>query len=54
MKYFLDNLDEPWAIDENGNEFAIGSGGKMFPVDRGSIDPMWCGIDESEIAEYVA
>ena len=52
MRYFLDNQDGVWAIDQNGNEFLV-TKDKLIPAKKGSVNIMWGGIDESEIAEYV-
>lgn len=52
MRYFLDNQDDVWAIDEEGREFLVTKKG-LIPTESGSIDPMWGGVDESEIALYI-
>lgn len=54
MKYFLDNLDNPWAVDENGNEFAVGKGGKLFPVEKGTVDLYWSGVTEAVALSHAA
>lgn len=52
MKYYLDNQDDVWAIDQNGNEFLVTKRG-LIPAKKGSVDIMWGGIAESEVAGYL-
>lgn len=52
MRYFLDNQDDVWAIDEKGREFLV-TKNRLIPAKFGSINPMWGGIDESEVALYI-
>lgn len=52
MKFFLDNQDDVWAIDENGNEYLV-TKERLIPARKGAIDLYWGGIDESEVHLYV-
>ena len=52
MRYFLDNQDDVWAIDQNGNEFLV-TKKKLIPAKKGSVDLMWGGCSEEE-AEHFA
>lgn len=51
MRYFLDNQDDVWAIDQNGNEFLV-TKDRLIPVKKYSIDLMWGGLSEEEAKEY--
>jgi hypothetical protein len=51
MKYYLDNQDDVWAIDQNGNEFLV-TKDKLIPAKKGSVDPMWGGISEEDAKSY--
>ena len=52
MRYFLDNQDSVWAIDQYGNEFLV-TKDKLIPAKKGSIDWLWGGIAEDQIHKYL-
>lgn len=52
MEYFLDDNNDVWAIDQNGNEFLV-TKKKLIPAKKGSVDLMWGGCSEEE-AEHFA
>lgn len=43
MKYFLDNQDDVWAIDKDGDEYLV-TKEKLIPARKGSVDCMRGGI----------
>ena len=51
MKYYLSDIDIVYARDENGKVYTVGPDG--LKPSKMSIDPMWGGLDESEISDYV-
>lgn len=51
MRYYLDNQDDVWAIDKDGNEYLV-TKDKLIPAKRGSVDIMWGGITEEEAKSY--
>lgn len=54
MKYFLSDIDIPYAMDSRGNEFIVGKGGKLVPTEKGTIDPYWGGITEEQALKFAA
>ncbi len=52
MRCFLSDYDWVYGQDENGKTFLYTNNG--WKEAACSIDPMWGGIDESEIAPYAA
>jgi hypothetical protein len=53
MKYFLDDDNDVWAIDQNGNEFLV-TKGKLIPAKKGSVDLMWGGCSEEYAKKRMA
>lgn len=52
MKYFADDYDRAFAMDEKGNEFYVTKSKGLVPADKGTIDIMWGGITEAQARQY--
>lgn len=50
MKYYISDNDSAWAVDVNGNIYAVLADGKLKDTDKKSIDVMkWheCSVNEA-------
>lgn len=48
MKYYLSDIDTPYAMDEGGNEYYVLGKDKFSPAPKGTIDPYWGGVTKKE------
>jgi len=53
MKYFADDSNDIWAIDEKGNKFVFSyETKKLEPTNR--LNPMWGGVSEEYAKKRMA
>lgn len=53
MKYFADDYEDIWAIDENGNQFVFSYKTKKLEPTTG-INPYWGGVSEEYAKKRMA
>jgi len=52
-EWFENGPDFIYAKDKKGNEYALGKGGKLFDIPKGSIYPNFSYTEHSFVKQYI-